>query len=257
MKLRVALAQIPVGTDIAANTEAILRGIEFAKRGKAEILLTPEGSLSGYWREFDRPLLQTALARVVDAAKDAGLGLALGTCHPDRDGRIHNQQRFYDAGGSLIGTHSKILGCCDPENPAEGEHKDYATTPLKTLAFKGITIGGLICNDMWGSPGYTAMPNPHLCQQHAAAGARIVFHSVNGGRDGSEWSRDVVWPYHESNLRWRARAGKVWIVTVDNCAPLGIPCSAPSGVIDPQGNWVCKTDPEGEQFACHTINLAD
>jgi len=46
-------------------------------------------------------------------------------------------------------------------------------------------------------------------------------------------------------------------VTVDNCAPLGIPCSAPSGVIDPQGNWVCKTDPEGEQFACHTINLEE
>ncbi len=86
----------------------------------------------------------------------------------------------------------------------------------------------------------------------AAMGARIVFHAVNGGRDGSEWSR-VGWQYHESNLRMLARAGRIWIVTVDSSFPADIPCSAPSGVIDPEGNWVCRSEAVGVQFFVHTI----
>ena len=30
------------------------------------------------------------------------------------------------------------------------------------------------------------MPDPHLTQQLARMGARVVFHAVNGGRDGGE-----------------------------------------------------------------------
>ena len=103
-------------------------------------------------------------------------------------------------------------------------------------------------------PGCTPEPDPHLTQQLSRLGARIIFHAVNGGRDGSEWA-EVAWQYHESNLRMRARSAKLWIVTVDNCRPIRIPCSAPSGVIDPKGNWACKTAPQGEQFFVHTIDL--
>jgi predicted amidohydrolase len=84
-------------------------------------------------------------------------------------------------------------------------------------------------------------------------GARVVFHAVNGGRDGGEWSREVYWHFHETNLRIRAAAGRLWIVTVDNCSPTTMPCSAPSGVVDPQGQWVCRTEAQGEQFFVHTI----
>ena len=83
----------------------------------------------------------------------------------------------------------------------------------------------------------------------------MIFHAVNGGRDGSEWSTGTVWDFHESNLRLRARAGRVWVVTVDNCLPTHIPCSAPSGVIDPEGTWVCRAERQGEQFFAHTIDL--
>jgi len=97
------------------------------------------------------------------------------------------------------------------------------------------------------------MPDPHLTQQLARMGARVVFHAVNGGRDGGEWSREVYWHFHETNLRIRAAAGRLWIVTVDNCSPTTMPCSAPSGVVDPQGQWVCRTEAQGEQFFVHTI----
>ena len=100
-------------------------------------------------------------------------------------------------------------------------------------------------------PGASFLP---LSRPLARAGARIVFHAVNGGRDGSAWSR-VAWHYHDANLRMRARAGRIWIVTVDSCYPPDLPCSAPSGVVDPDGNWVCSTEPVGEQLFVHTIAL--
>jgi predicted amidohydrolase len=119
---------------------------------------------------------------------------------------------------------------------------------------EGIHVGGLICNDLWANPQCTPMPDPHLSQQLARQDTRIVFHAVNGGRDGSEWSQ-VAWRYHEANLRMRARAGRLWLVTVDSCHPLHLPCSAPSGVVDPEGNWVCQAMTQGEQLFAHTIHL--
>ena len=72
--------------------------------------------------------------------------------------------------------------------------------------------------------------------------------------EGSEWS-EVAWRYHEANLRMRARAGRLWVVTVDNCHPEHWPCSAPSGVVAPDGSWAVKAEPWGEWFFSHTIAL--
>ena len=83
-------------------------------------------------------------------------------------------------------------------------------------------------------------------------GARIIFHAVNGGRSDSEISR-VAWNYDESNLRMRASASRIWIVTVDNCDPINLPCSAPSGVITPEGNWAMKSTNRGEEFSIYEI----
>jgi predicted amidohydrolase len=115
-----------------------------------------------------------------------------------------------------------------------------------------MPIGGLICNDLWANPGCTPMPDPHLSQQLAARGVKILFHAVNGGRDGSEWSQ-VNWHYHEANLRMRAAAGRIWIVTVDSCYPPHLPCSAPSGVVAPDGTWACRAEAQGEQFFDYLI----
>ena len=53
--LRVAGAQIPVGTDIKANTANLLRAIDITAGKGADILMTPEGSLSGYTHESIPP----------------------------------------------------------------------------------------------------------------------------------------------------------------------------------------------------------
>ena len=99
------------------------------------------------------------------------------------------------------------------------------------------------------------MPDPHLSQKLSEMGAQVIFQAINGGRNGSEWSRKVYWPFHETNLRLRAKVGNLWIVTADNCHPTNIPCSAPSGVLGPQGNWAAQAPWEGEQFVTYTIQL--
>jgi len=266
MEIRVAGAQIAVTTDVESNLGRLRRAIEFAAGVEADILLTPEGSLSGYTPHFDPDAVREGLETVTAWARQAGIGLALGTCTIETDGVCYNQLRFYQRDGTYLGFHGKTLRCGtweDPRrsdsplrdaSPLRGEINDYGLAPLRTFELDGLRVGGLICNDLWANPGCTPMPDPHLSQQLAQMGAQIVYHAVNGGRDGSEWSQ-VAWRYHEANLRLRARAGRLWVVTVDNCYPEHWPCSAPSGVVAPDGSWVCQAAPQGEQFFARTIVL--
>jgi predicted amidohydrolase len=254
--LRVATAQIPVTKEISENVAAIHRALDVAIRDKADILLTPEGSLSGYTPEFDQTEVDGQLKEIVRRASSAGVALALGTCfvEPD-DGKCYNEIRFYDSEGTFVGFHTKTLLCGSLTDPPKGEINHYGTRPLKTFQIKGITIGGLICNDMWGNPQCTPMADSHLSQRLSESGARVIFHAINGGRNGGPWSEEVNWPYHEANMRMRAVAGKVWIVSADNCFPTDIPCSAPSGMLQPNGQWASKAPRVGEHIVVHTIQL--
>ncbi len=53
-RIRVAGAQLAVSRDIGRNVDSITRALDFAAAEGADILLTPEGSLSGYTPHFDR-----------------------------------------------------------------------------------------------------------------------------------------------------------------------------------------------------------
>ncbi len=253
--VRVAGVKSLVSNDIKKNLQALKVAVDFAEREKADILLTPEGSLSGYKSEFDQNELNEALEDLVDYASSADVGLALGTCFYEKDKKCYNQIRFYDKEGRLLGFHSKILRCGNLDDPEKGEINEYASSPLRTFVFEDIIIGGLICNDMWANPECTTLPDTHLSQQLSRMGARIIFHSVNGSRHENEWSTEVNWNFHESNLRLKASAGNLWIVTVDNSYPEHLKSSCPSGVLDPGGNWVSKTEDKGIQYFSYTINL--
>ena len=253
-QLRVAGVKMVVTKDIKTNRLAIQAAIDFARLEHADILLTPEGSLSGYTSEFDPVVVEEALEKVLEYARAAELGLALGTCFQQPDGKRYNQIRFYDKAGQFLGFHSKILRCGDHRDPTAGEINHYSTTSLRTFQFENLTIGGLICNDLWANPGCTTLPDTHLTQQLSEMGAQIIFHSVNGGRDATGWS-EVNWTFHDSNLRMRARSGRVFIVSADNAHPVKLRSSAPSGVIDPTGQWICNTEERGVQYFVHTIRL--
>ncbi|MBZ5595108.1 MAG: carbon-nitrogen hydrolase family protein [Acidobacteriia bacterium] len=257
-RLRVAGAQLPVTENVSTNLAALERAVQYAVAQKADVLLTPEGSLSGYFTEFDAARTAGALERITTAARKAGVALALGTCFEEpTDGRRYDELRFYDRQGRYLGFHAKILLCRHiPEPESKGEIDYFGTRPLRTFELEGITIGGLICNDMWANPEWTPQADPHLSQQLAGKGARVIFHSVNSGLAQSDAMLELNRPYHESNLRIRARAGKLWIVVVDAADPKGkLANQAPSGVVDPSGNWAVRVDDKGEQFFAYTIEL--
>jgi len=84
MSLRVAGAQMPVTTDIESNLAAIRRAIVTAAGRKADVLLTPDGSLSGYTASFDQQAVQQALHIVVTEAASAGRCCFAQHGHPRR-----------------------------------------------------------------------------------------------------------------------------------------------------------------------------
>ncbi len=256
VRLRVAGAQIPVSREVRKNVEAITRAIQFAAREKADVLVTPEGSLSGYTHEFDARATTQALEAVVRKAREMNVALVLGTCFAEADGSRYDAQRFYDRTGNYLGFHSKILLCRRVADPnAKGELDFFNSTPLRTFALQGLTVGGLICNDLWANPEWTPMDDPHLAQKLAAMDARVIFLSVNSGQAGGD-ELELNRGFHESNLRMRARSAKLWIVVADACDAQGQHASnCPSGVLGPDGRWAVQVDSRGEQFFVHTIEV--
>jgi predicted amidohydrolase len=252
--LRVAGAQLPVTKDVQKNRAAIMRAIEFAAREKAEVLVTPEGSLSGYTAEFDSAATAQALETVCQRARLAKLALVLGTCFVEPDGTRYDAQRFYDQEGEYLGFHAKILLCrfvADPKR--KGEVDSFKSVPLRTFQLHGLTVGGLICNDMWANPEWTPMADPHLARQLGDLGARVVFLSVNSGQDEGE-ALALHRAFHESNLQLRSRSAKLWVVVANACDPQGRrEANCHSGVLAPDGHWVVQAGPKGEQFFAHTI----
>ena len=171
--------------------------------------------------------------------------------------KITSQKSIRVAGAKTLvsnGISLNILKTGSHDNPKKGEINEYASSSLRTFEFENVTIGGLICNDMWANPVCTTLPDTHLSQQLSTMGAKIIFHAVNGSRDDSGWSA-VNWNFHESNLRIRAYSGGIWIVTCDNSYPEHFKSSCPSGVLDPDGNWVCETEAKGVQYFSYTITF--
>jgi len=78
--LREAGAQLPVRNDVQKNLGAITRASELAAREKADVLATPEGSLSGYTHNSNAAATAQALAVIVQRARQAKVVLVLGTC---------------------------------------------------------------------------------------------------------------------------------------------------------------------------------
>ena len=249
-KVRVSGVQMTVSRDVAANEKRIVRAIDQAAADKADFLLTPEGSLSGYWTGFDRTEVAVAVERLAGHARAAGVGLALGTCYKELEGDkeyCYNQVRIYTPDGELLGWHAKILRCSPLDHPGTGEMTDYVEGTLRTFEHGGVKFGALICNDLWATPGWTTMPNPYLPWQLRRMGAELILHAINSGRDLRNR------PFHESSVAlWCYKLG-IHIVEV-NASHGEDPVNARSGVVGPDGEWVVMAAEAGEaQFTCDIV----
>jgi len=260
-KLRVAGLQMLVAEhDVAANEQAIHRAIDRSAAEGAEFLLTPESGLSGYHVEFDQQVVAGAVERLREHARQAGVGLLLGTGYreqlkdangaDDETDVCYNQVRVYAPDGAYLGFHAKILLTSPIRRPGTGEMRSYLVGALRTFRWKGVCFGILICNDLWATPGATVMPNPYLAWRLREMGAQVIFHAVN-----TAGTPLFFRSYHESNESLWAGALGVPIVST-NAANLDLaPTNCRSGVWGIDGHRRCVASDTGEQFFSCEIEL--
>jgi NAD+ synthase (glutamine-hydrolysing) len=170
MTVKVAIAQInsTVG-DLAGNRAKILDFSRRAAEQGADIVLTPELSLTGYPPE-DLLLRQSFYAKTAEAfdALAAELSvfrnLHVVVCHPiAKDGARFNAASVI-ANGELLGTYCKS----DLPNDTVFDEKRYFSSANQVFVFdvKGVRFGLNICEDTW----FAATP-----ARARAAGAQVLL----------------------------------------------------------------------------------
>lgn len=199
---RATLAQVIVHNNIEQNLANARRAIEQGSAEKADFVLFPEMFLTGFVGEIHQDEVASAMAEITELCRKFGVVGLVGTAWKEEE-KLFNQVRIIDAAGRLAGVHAKK--CL---TYGEAKHLSPGTTPL-VFSVGGLTVGVLICNDLWVTPGFTDGPNPHLTLQQARAGAQVIFHHIYSG------SNQRYRAYHESNHFVRAAEAKCPIVVVN------------------------------------------
>jgi NAD+ synthase (glutamine-hydrolysing) len=164
--MRIALAQInPVVGDLAGNRELILRGLADAKAQKADLVLFPELSVTGYPPEdlLLRPgFVRAAEQSLETIAREArGIVAVVGTPHFDRD--LYNAAAVCAGGEVKALVRKRFL----PNYGVFDEFRYFAPGDGLTLFEHGDTLVGVtICEDMW-------QPGPPATDL-ALAGAQLI-----------------------------------------------------------------------------------
>ena len=205
-KITLAGAQIPVGSNIQINKKEILKAIDWAYENEADHLLTPEGSLSGWYHGWESKMdeLKEALKEVEDHAKDK-VGLHLGTNFKEVEssGEIYrNEIRHYNRSGELRGITFKTLPIFMMESalPRDQDREPVVVVDLLEESTDIFTDGkvheqsiaaGLICNDLYG--GNEVGKTPLTTHYKDMKILDLIFHATNGAKnDESETQYEVL-----------------------------------------------------------------
>ena len=137
IRMRLAGAQIPVGTNIQKNKQEILKAIDWAKENEVHQLLTPEGSLSGWISGWEENIdeIKDALKEIEDHQKNAGIYLHLGTNFEEEEiwGTIRrNEIRHYRRDGQTVGQTFKTY-TTDFETALGRDPVSYTHLTLPTI----------------------------------------------------------------------------------------------------------------------------
>ena len=175
--MRVAALQMRSGTDVAANLEALERGVREAAGAGAAFVATPEMSLlvqrdrdallAAIHAEADDP----ALARVAALAGELGIHFLLGS-HPVKVGsRVHNRSFLFGPGGERVAAYTKMHlfeARLARESWSEGRTYAAGDRPVsaKVAAADGTwTLGLSVCYDL---------RFPELYRTYARAGCDLL-----------------------------------------------------------------------------------
>lgn len=186
--LTVALVQLTVGDDPAANLPQTLDLIRQAAAGGARLVLTPEATnLLSPDRDHQRRVLRPegedpTLAALRAEAEALGIWLLVGSlavATDDPDGRFANRSLLIDPQGRITARYDKMhmFDVTISETESFRESAAYRPGDRAVLAgVDGIPLGLTICYDL---------RFPQLYRRLAQAGARILtvpsaFHLTTG-----------------------------------------------------------------------------
>jgi NAD+ synthase (glutamine-hydrolysing) len=187
MTLRIALAQLNLFVgDVGGNTQRVIdTAAEARDRLKADLVLFPELSLSGYPPEdllFHKGM-RRQVAAALERVRNEVSGIATMLGYPDyTDEAIYNAAALIRDGKVLANYHKQEL-----PNYLVFDEKRYFKpgNESRIVELNGTRVGMLICEDVWE-------PNPARSACHAGAQLLVV---INGSPYSLQYQRrreDIV-----------------------------------------------------------------
>jgi len=235
---RAGCAQIFFGSDVQKNLEKILHFIRQADSLEVDVLLFPETALSGYASiDFkntafpSKKVLDEALDRVREAAREAGIWVIIGTSAVEPDG-LYNVMHLIDERGEIRASYAKAHLTTDDDGIYQPGKK------VRTYSAGGLVFGMQICFDL-------RFPEPWRIQ--TLQGAKVIFHSSYAA-GGSSWKIPVM----EGHLRSRAAENGVWVVSCNKAGPVQM---SKSYIIDPDGLVVAQSNQDSEELITGVVDL--
>ena len=262
--LRLAGAQIPVGTNIQANKREILKALDWAKENEVDHLLTPEASLSGYLNGWENDIdeIKDALKEIEEHQKKCNLYLHLGTNFEENESKgtiRRNEVRHYNKNGHIIGATFKTFVLNDMEHALGRVENDPITvielTDRTENQYYVPSAATLICNDLFGHSEAGEKP---LVDKISKMNLDLMFHSTNGRKMELDDPQMIVFDsWHDAHLRMASNHTYIPILTVDSCTDwrwdgdeeevTHYHTSSQSGFIDPHG-WQTDVPRVGRQY---------
>ena len=208
-KLRAAACQFPVSEDISRNARYLRFYMRKAAKEGADILQTPETSLSGYpgsdflsFKGYDWELLRKETLRARDLARGLKIWLTLGSSHfLDEKNKPTNCLYLIDPHGAIADRYDKCM--C-----TKGDQRHYsAGSRLVTRNIKGFTIGLAICYDIC---------YPQIYAAYRGLGVKLMLHSFyNAGGKGKN-CLDVL---NEREVPTRCADNLIWAIACNSSRP--------------------------------------
>lgn len=162
-KLKIAVSQFPVTTDIKKNRNYIRRHIIKATKQKSDIIHFPETALSGYdsdMKILDWNLLHSCIEEIKIYAREFNLFIVLGSHKKQMNKKPFNVLYVISNEGEIIGTYIK-------NHLYHSEIENFDTKKnLLVVEIKGILCGFLICYDSCF---------PDLFHKYRKKGVKVLF----------------------------------------------------------------------------------
>ncbi|WP_442543854.1 carbon-nitrogen hydrolase family protein [Arthrobacter sp. KN11-1C] len=216
--MRLAVAQIITGADVAANLELIREYATRAKAAGAELVVFPEAAMRTFGNslaDIAEPLDGPWATAVRGLARELDIAVVVGMFTPGEGGRVRNTLLVTGPG---VDTSYDKIHLFDAFGFAESDSVDAGTSPV-TFELNGTVFGLATCYDV---------RFPALFTANARAGAQIniVCASWGAGEGKAE-----QW---ELLVRARAVDSTAFVVACGqgNPASVGLPSTitAPTGI---------------------------